>query len=157
LGEILALRWADVDLKAGLLRLPDSKTGAKTVPLGAPARVLLADLPKKGAHVVCGADPKQPLSVSALEKAWASLRVKAETPDARLHDFRHTVGTYGGAAGFNAFIIRDLLGHKTLAMTGRYVEKDADPLQRAADAVANRIAAAMEGKQAEIVESKARG
>ena len=34
-----------------------------------------------------------------------------------------------------------------LAMTGRYVEKDADPLQRAADAVANRIAAAMKGKE----------
>ncbi len=157
LGEILALRWADVDLKAGVLRLPDSKTGAKTVPLGAPARVLLADLPKKGAYVVCGADPKQPLSVSALEKAWASLRVKAKTSDARLHDFRHTVGTYGGAAGFNAFIIRDLLGHKTLAMTGRYVEKDADPLKRAADAVANRIAAAMDGKQAEVVAAEVTG
>lgn len=157
LGEILALRWNDVDLKAGLLRLPDSKTGAKTVPLGAPARALLDGLPDKGEYVVHGADPKKPLSVSALEKAWARLRVKAETPDARLHDFRHTVGTYGGAAGFNAFIIRDLLGHKTLAMTGRYVEKDADPLKRAADTVANRIAAAMEGKQAELVDSKAAG
>ncbi len=157
LGEIIALRWADVDLKAGVLRLPDSKTGAKTVPLGAPARVLLTDLPKKGAFVICSADPKQPLTVSVLEKAWASLRVKAKTPDARLHDFRHTVGTYGGAAGFNAFVIRDLLGHKTLAMTGRYVEKDADPLKRAADAVANRISAAMAGKQAEVVDSKVTG
>ncbi len=35
-------------------------------------------------------------------------------------------------------------------MTARYVEKDADPLKRAADAVANRIAAAMEGKEAEL-------
>jgi len=40
-------------------------------------------------------------------------------------------------------------------MTGRYVEKDADPLQRAADAVANRIAAAMEGKQATVAAVKA--
>ena len=35
-------------------------------------------------------------------------------------------------------------------MTGRYVERDADPLQRAADAVANRIAAAMEAKEAAV-------
>lgn len=158
LGEILGVRWERVDLKAGVLRLPDSKTGAKTVQLGAPARALLAEMAKggdsAGRYVVHGGEPKEPLSVSALEKAWARLRLKAKIPDARLHDFRHTVGTYGGAAGFNAFIIRDLLGHKTLAMTGRYVEKDADPLKRAADAVANRIAAAMDGNQAKIVESK---
>jgi integrase len=153
-GEILGLRWKHVDLTAGVLRLPESKTGAKTVPLGAPARVLLAEIAKggddAGRYVVHGGDAKKPLSVSGLEKAWARLRKKAATSDARLHDFRHTVGTYGGAAGFNAFIIRDLLGHKTLAMTGRYVEKDADPLKVAADAVAGRIAAAMEGKKAEI-------
>jgi hypothetical protein len=35
-------------------------------------------------------------------------------------------------------------------MTGRYVEKDANPLKRAADAVANRIAAATEGKNTEV-------
>jgi hypothetical protein len=42
-------------------------------------------------------------------------------------------------------------------VTGRDVEKDMDPLKRAADAVAERIAAAMERKQAEIVESEATG
>jgi integrase len=85
-----------------------------------------------------------------LHIAWRRIRKLAKLKNARLHDFRHTVGTYGGQAGFNAFLVRDLLGHKTLAMTGRYVENDADPLKRAADAVAGRIAAAMEGKTAQI-------
>jgi hypothetical protein len=40
-------------------------------------------------------------------------------------------------------MIRDLLGHKTLAMTGRYVERDNNPLRAAADQVAGRIAAAL--------------
>lgn len=40
-------------------------------------------------------------------------------------------------------MIRDLLGHKTLAMTGRYVERDTNPMRAAADRVAGRIAAAM--------------
>jgi len=42
--------------------------------------------------------------------------------------------------------VRDLLGHKTLAMTSRYVERDTTPLRAAADRVANRIADAMSGK-----------
>jgi hypothetical protein len=63
------------------------------------------------------------------------------------------VGTYAGSAGLNAFMVRDLLGHKTLAMTNRYVERDADPLRAAANAVSGRIAAAMAGeKGAEVVE-----
>jgi hypothetical protein len=39
--------------------------------------------------------------------------------------------------------VRDLLGHKTLAMTGRYVERAVDPLRYLADQVAERVAAAM--------------
>jgi len=46
-------------------------------------------------------------------------------------------------AGANAFLVRDLLGHKTLAMTGRYVERAADPLRALADRVADRVTAAM--------------
>ena len=52
----------------------------------------------------------------------------------------------------NAFLLRDLLGHKTLAMTGRYVSKHVDPLRAAADAISGQIAAAMERPAAEVVE-----
>ncbi len=41
-------------------------------------------------------------------------------------------GTYAAQAGLNAFMVRDLLGHKTMAMTGRYVEKATEPLRAAA-------------------------
>ena len=64
---------------------------------------------------------------------------------------RHTLGTYAGQAGLNAFMVRDLLGHKTLAMTGRYVERDTDPLRAAADAVSGRVAAELAGKGAAVV------
>ena len=92
-----------------------------------------------------------------LDSTRRRIRLLAKLENARIHGFRHTVGMYGGQAGFNAFLVRDLLGHKTLAMTGRYVEKDADPLKRAADAVANRIAAAIEGKQGEVIGRRGEG
>ena len=44
--EILSLRWEYVDFERGCLCLPESKTGAKVVPLGAPALELLAGLPR---------------------------------------------------------------------------------------------------------------
>ena len=148
LGEILALNWDDVDLESRTIRLRDAKTGDRAVVLSALAAVLLQSLPRIGPFVVHGRDPDKRLSVNIIEKAWCKIRTQAGVENARLHDFRHTFGTYGGQGGHNAFLIRDLLGHRTLAMTGRYVERDNDPLRAASDQVASRIAAAMEGQQA---------
>jgi len=57
------------------------------------------------------------------------------------------------ATGANAFLVRDILGHKTLAMTGRYVSRDVDPLRAPTDAVSARIGAALNhpGRQVEVV------
>ena len=61
--------------------------------------------------------------------AWQRIAKAAGLEDIRIHDLRHTMGTYAGAAGFNAFLVKQLLGHKTLAMTDAYVGKHVDPLQ----------------------------
>jgi integrase len=74
-----------------------------------------------------------------------------------LHDLRHTVGTFAGQGGANAFLVRDMLGHKTLAMTGRYVERDVDPHRALADSVAGRIEAAMAGREGEVITLPKRG
>ncbi len=114
---------------------------------------LLAGLDRAGEYVCYGTDPAKPLTTDQMQNAWRRLRDKAGLPDGRLHDFRHTTGTYAAQAGLNAFMVRDLLGHKTMAMTGRYVEKATEPLRAAADVVSGRVAAAMNGRQeAEVVE-----
>lgn len=77
--------------------------------------------------------------------------------DARLHDLRHTTGTYAGQIGANAFLVRDLLGHKTLAMTGRYVNRDVAPLRALADRVGNRISSALAGETAQQLELPNKG
>ena len=60
-------------------------------------------------------------------RSWEHVDINAgvlRLPNAKA-DFRHTaVGTFAGRAGLNAFTVRDILGHKTLAMTGRYVCTD---------------------------------
>jgi integrase len=153
IGEILTLRWEYVDFSNGAFRLPDAKAGARTHPVGAPALALLKALSREegGPWVVHGKDPSQPLPASMVRRAWAHLCAKAGITEARIHDLRHTFGTYAGQTGANAFMVRDMLGQKTLAMAGRYVNRDISPLRAYSDSVGKRIAGAMAGNEAEVI------
>lgn len=142
-GEILGLRWEHYDASAGLLRLPDSKSGARDVVLARAAVDLLDSAPRPGPYVVQGVREGEPLAAATFEDAWVRVCRSANLTNARLHDLRHTVGTYAGQGGSNAFVVRDMLGHKTLAMTSRYVERDVSPLRVATNEVVEKIAAAM--------------
>lgn len=143
MGEALALRWSDVDLAGGVLHIRDGKSGARTHPIGAVVTAFLSELPRASEWVLPSIKPGTHLSASTLEHCWTRIRARAGLVDVRLHDLRHTVGTYAGQAGANAFLVRDKLGHKTLAMTGRYVNRDASPVRELSDKVEGRIIAAM--------------
>jgi integrase len=147
-SEIIGARWEQVDLEEGLMTLPDTKTGARIVPLGDAALELLKAQSRR-AGFICGPDAESRLSISMMEKAWRKVCTQAGLRNARLHDLRHTVGTYTGQGGFNAFTVRDLLGHRTMAMTGRYVQRDNDPIRAAATSVSDRIAKALNGRRAD--------
>lgn len=148
LGEILNLRWDEVDFENGLLVLSDSKTGACTRVVGAMAQAALASIPRIDGSpwVLPHSDPAKPLPKDKMQRSWRRIRMAAALEDVRLHDLRHTVGTYAGQTNANAFLVRDKLGHKTLAMTGRYVNKDTSPLRELSDRVEARIANAMAGR-----------
>jgi len=143
LGEARTLQWADVDLPGRAIRLRDAKAGARTVHLGAAAVAILDAVSGRDGYVVHGLEAENALPLSTTEKAWTRLRERAEIPDGRIHDLRHTAGTFAALAGANAFVVRDLLGHRTLAMTGRYVERASEMVRATADAVSNRVAAAL--------------
>ncbi len=143
LREILELRWSDVDSERGLLLLPDSKTGRKTVVLNAPARQVLADLRElsAGEYVILGDDPKRPRA--DLQKPWDLVKHHAKLADVRLHDLRHTHASIGAGAGLGLPIIGKLLGHKHAETTARYAHLADDPLRRASDRIGREIAAAL--------------
>jgi integrase len=165
LNEAVDLDLATVNFRTGAWTLPDAKAGARIVMLGAPALALLANVGRTTGRAFVR-DDGRPVTVNMIERAWIGdkaqpqhrkkrarpgIRERAGVPGLRIHDLRHGVGTYAGAAGLNAFIVRDLLGHKTMAMTGRYVSKHVDPLRAAADAVSSQIEAAMKRPPAEVV------
>ena len=144
LGEVLSLRWDWVDLAAGALRLPDSKTGAKVIHLNAPARAVLAELPrlKDNPFVIVGKMPGRPLV--NLEKPWRRVRKAALLDNVRLHDLRHSHASVGVASGLSLPLIGGLLGHSQPSTTARYAHLADDPLKAASELVGRRIAEAME-------------
>jgi integrase len=139
-GEVLAMRWEDVDLGAGTWHKRAAATKQKTdhsVPLSAPARALLSEIAaeqaKGGAKQVFVFPGRSSASghYADLNFFWKDLRDAAGIPDVRLHDLRHSVASVLASSGISLPIIGELLGHATPAMTSRYAHIFMDA-QRAA-------------------------
>lgn len=143
LGEWLGARWEWVDLERGELRLPDSKTGAKVVHLNAPAREVLASLPRVtgNPHVIVGA--KRGAALVNAEKPWRRVRKAALLRDVRLHDLRHSHASVAVAGNLSLHLVGALLGHSQPATTARYAHLAADPVKAASELVGQRLADTM--------------
>ena len=155
LGEILGLRWEWLDLERGEARLPDSKSGAKTLHLPPPALAVLATLPRieGNPYVIAGHRDGAPLV--NLEKPWRKIRGFAGLDDVRLHDLRHAFASVAASSGMGLPIIGKILGHTQPATTARYAHLASDPVKAAAAAVAEKIASAMVGRTGNAGEAKA--
>jgi integrase len=138
-NEILSLQWDWVDFERGVLRLPDSKTGAKVVPLGQSAIEILRSIPRKAdsPYVIPGSDGSG--HFVGLQKVWERLRARAGLDDVRLHDLRHTYASVGAASGESLYIVGKIVGHKQQATTQRYAHLADDPLRKAADRISSQI------------------
>ena len=149
LREILHLKWDYIDLERGLLNLPDSKTGAKVVVLGAPALKIVASIPRVDGNPYVIASAKADRPRSDLKRPWAIVKRVAGLEGVRIHDLRHTFASYGAAAGMGLTIVGRLLGHADVKTTNRYSHFDADPLRRAANTVGASLSSAMAGPSTE--------
>jgi integrase len=134
-GEILGLRWEMIDLAAGVARLPDSKSGAKSIMLPPGACSVLEGIgrPESGrGFVIRGGDhtdPETPLV--NLKDSWSVLREAAGLEGVRMHDLRHTFASLLVANGYSLPVIGRLLGHSSPATTARYAHLADDPLKAA--------------------------
>jgi integrase len=150
-SEIMQLRWEHVDFERGRegLRLPDSKTGEKTVHLNAPALAVLNELPRITGNPFVIAGTRDGAAFGGLDKVWARVRKAAELDRVRLHDLRHSFASVAAAGGVSLPIIGAMLGHKHASTTSIYAHLSADPVRAANEAVGKRIAAAMRGEAAQ--------
>lgn len=152
--EILDLEWRHVDWERGMLRLSDSKTGAKVIVLGGAALAVLDGLPRIGRFVIAStsAGTKGEKPRADVNRLWRAVCRVAGIEGTRLHDLRHSNAAVGAGAGLSLHQIGGLLGHSQASTTRRYAHLAADPQRRAADLIGNEIAAALGLGGAEVID-----
>ena len=138
-NEIVTLEWKNVDLEGGEIRLQDSKTGPRMVPLSPAAARVLRDLPRVegNPYVIPGFRPGRHLA--DLNHYWDRVREKADLEDVRLHDIRHSFASRALALGESLSMIGKLLGHSKIDTTSRYAHLARDSIKASSARVADSI------------------
>jgi integrase len=142
-GEVLAMRWADVDLRQAIWRIPDTKARRPHwLPLPQPAVTLLQALPRvyDNPYVFPGRDARGHLV--NISKAWARIRTHAGLADVRIHDLRRTLGSWLAASGANLPLIGKALNHSQVSTTAIYARLSLDPVRTALENNAQRMLSA---------------
>lgn len=133
IGELVHLHWDDLD--EDRLRLPDSKTGPRTVFLNAQARAILVRQPRRARLVFPSrTSPSQPRSTDL--PLWRYARRQAGITDVRLHDLRHTFASHAVLRGVPLPVVSRLLGHTHTRMTLRYAHLSDRDIAAAAERIA---------------------
>ncbi len=120
-GELLALRWGDIDLVRGYVVVQDSKNGERrSLPLAGAAKETLGEMARLRRIdtdlVFANETGKAPFP----RKPWMRALESAGIEDFLFHDLRHTAASYLAMSGATLTEIATILGHKTLAMVKRY-------------------------------------
>jgi integrase len=157
-NEITRLRWSEVDLHRGYLRLMDSKTGAKVIPIGAPASEVLSNVPVLDNSPFVFPASSGDGAFQGTEKIWRRVRERAGFPTLRLHDLRHSFASIGLARGDALPVIGAILGHADVKTTSRYAHLADDPVRQTAEGISKVVAAALSGESvASVVQLRRRG
>lgn len=141
LSEIQTLKWAYIS--DGYIKLPDSKTGPRRIPLPEAAANVLAALPHQpgNEYVIAGKLPGTHLT--DLQPPWQRLRKKAGLEHVRIHDLRHTYASNAIMNGIDIVVVGRLLGHSQIQTTMRYAHLADEPVRKAAARVSGVLGQAL--------------
>lgn len=128
-GEIIGLRWENIDLFRRVAHLPDTKNGSmRDVPLSSKAKDLLI---KTGVKTT---GPVFSLSQRGLKTAWRVMMKNLEIEDLRFHDLRHeAISRLFELSTLETMEVSAISGHKSLSMLKRYTHLQAHKLVKKLD------------------------
>ncbi len=145
-GEILALRWTDVDLVRGFITLGTSKSGkGRKIPLSGTVAAALGAVPHRGEFVFW--NPETRTHVKDVKKGFAAACANAKKDPGdekdkgivglRFHDLRHTAASKMVEAGVDLVTVSKILGHSSIQMTMRYAHPTPEALRAAVNSLGN--------------------
>jgi integrase len=119
-GEILGLKWKQVDLNHGFILLDTSKNGErKEIPIDDTLQEMFSEMPHSIESIYVFTD-RDGNPYKSVKRSFSTALRKAGIHDFRFHDCRHTFASHLVMAGVDLVSVKDLLGHKSLTMTLRY-------------------------------------
>jgi integrase len=145
-GEILGLRWGEIDAASQQMRLSATKEGYSLRPLGQAAADLVRDWPRHPNSDALFATRDGSKVYQGLPRAWHRIAKRAKLPGATLHTLRHSFATTANSLGCSEPTIAAMLGHSRGTVTSRYVHVLDATLIAAADRVSSVINNALAGK-----------
>ena len=138
-GEILNLKWRDIDFRRNIITLLDTKNGDKReVPMNEQVKTALIRVRKhpESEYIFCGQDGKP---CHDIRKSFFTLLNKSGIKDFRFHDLRHTFASHLVMSGVDLNTVRELMGHKDMTMTLRYSHLAQSHKQRAVDLLGRKM------------------
>ncbi|MFH1930130.1 MAG: tyrosine-type recombinase/integrase [Pseudomonadota bacterium] len=148
LGEILNLKWKDVDLINKKVTIVNSKNNeTRVIPINMTlySELTLHQKNRNGEFVFAD---KKGSPYGSVKKSFATALDKAKIKDFRFHDLRHTFGSYLVMQGVDLKTIQQIMGHKDINMTMRYAHLSSEHVQKAVETLDN--AWSLYGHQDEI-------
>lgn len=116
-GEILNLRWAQVDLEGGYITVTRTKSGKqRKIPINQTVRQVLESQMRRGPLVF----HRKGKPAKSVRTTFEQAVKKAGIGHCRFHDLRHTFATRLVLAGVPLPVVKELLGHSTITTTMRY-------------------------------------
>jgi integrase len=137
LGEIQTLKWEYITPRH--MELPDTKTGARRIPLPQAVRDVLDALPRYAGNPYVIAGKLEGRFATDFQHPWRRIRARAELPEVRIHDLRHTYASMAVSGGMPIQMVGRLLGHNQLQTTMRYAHLADDPVLEATQQNANQL------------------
>lgn len=135
-GEILTLKWNDVNMDQKIIYVRNTKNQEmKEIPINRFLYKVLNESKEKnkGQYVFSNGNGEP---YGNVRKGFNNAVKKAGITDFRFHDLRHTFASYLVMSGVDIMTVKELLGHKTLAMTLRYSHLAPDHKRRAIENLA---------------------
>lgn len=144
-GEILALKWSEIDFENSCLRLADSNEGASTRPVGLPVIELLEERRKLVAGDFVFPGTRGSDTFGSFPNQWNKIFGGPELPDFTAHILRHSFASTANDLGFTESTIAALVGHATGSITSKYIHSLDSVLIMAADTIAGYIQGLLAG------------
>lgn len=143
-GEILGLKWDNVDLKAGFILLNQEQTKnseRKELPINQTLRETLQTIAKRENVSYVFHDPSTGNRYFDVKRSFKTALKRAEIRDFRFHDLRHSFASHLVMAGIDLATVKELMGHKDFKMTLRYAHLAPSHKVKAVDTLDNILTA----------------